>query len=318
MDYICTFLNSIHGLELNFNIDDFLFEDLNLKIKNESKIIDQFYKSPILKITGSAQYQKSIQLKSYLWSEFPAPKKDFNEKIILAHLLKLSTIFSNAAWIVKDNSVRFELGHFQYTDGKFVTIHSNIRHSLYTNCLGDKEVTNFSEPEITEAIKYFNFFFNLKSSIDDSEPEMTHAQANRIKRAYYFIDSARTSFDIGTKVSLYCSAFECLFSISNSELTHRLSETVANFLENSFTEKKDIYNKMKKIYSLRSSITHGSGIKRALLTNNSLKLKKIGRDCDNILRRCLEKIIADDTLTSMYSDNNNDIITTYLTDLNFK
>jgi hypothetical protein len=97
----------------------------------------------------------------------------------------------------------------------------------------------------------------LKS--EEKQPEITHAEANRIVRIF-FIDLARQSFEIGTKTSLLCPAFECLLSTDKAGPTHRLSETIAFFLEKDLNTKKRNLSKNKKNYSVRSCVTHGTGL----------------------------------------------------------
>lgn len=167
--------------------------------------------------------------------------------------------------MIKDNSVRFNIGHLKYTDDLTLTVHSNFVNSLFSNCIAKKNVTKFSKEEIIDALIYFDFFFNLTLNSNEDKFENTHAEVNRINRAFYFVDLARKNFDIGTKVSLYCSAFECLFSVAATELRHRLSETIANFLGKDIATKKILYEDVKSIYDLRSSLAHGSGINKKLI-----------------------------------------------------
>lgn len=316
MNYYCTLLNSIHGFEME--IEEFELGVYDLKITTKNTLITDFFDAPTLNITGYSQIQNTKKLKTFVYNQFEIPKTELNEKSLLAYLLKTCAILSNALWMVKDSSVRFETGHLKYTDNIVLTIHSNALNGLYFTSIGEKTTTSFSEQEINQAKEYFEFFFNLTLKEEANEPENSHAEVNRINRAYYFIDLARINFDIGTKVSLYCSAFECLFSVSNGELRHRLSETIANFLETEFELKKDIYNKVKAIYDLRSSVTHGSGIRKKLITNDAAKLKELGQNCDEILRRCLDKIIVDQELVNIYLENENKSIAEYFMDLNFK
>ncbi len=316
MNYICTLLNSIHGFEME--MEEFELGVYDLKVTTKKELINNFFDALTLRITGQSQFQSTRKLKTFIHNQFEIPKTKLNEKTLLAYLLKTSTIFSNALWMVKDNSVRFETGHLKFTDNNVLTIHSNALSSLYSSSIGEKTITKFSKQEINHAKEYFKFFFELTFTEEENKPKNSHAEVNRIIRAYYFMDLARINFDIGTKVSLYCSSFECLFSVSNGELRHRLSETIANFLETDFEQKKVVYNKVKAIYDLRSSVTHGSGIPKKLITNDALKLNELGRNCDEILRRCLTKIVADIELVEIYLENKNENIAEYFMDLNFR
>lgn len=315
MKYKCTFINDIHGLEIEepFNLN--LLESHNLKISNDPEFISDFYTKETKQIAGLGQYEKSAKLGMYLSSYFTTEKNGFNAKEILSYLLQISTILSNSLWLIKDSSIRFQTGHLKYHDNKIVTIDSNSSNSLYSNKIGHKNTTIFTISELNKAIEYFNFFFNLNLIDKYNEPRKTYASVNRLKRAYYFIDLARLNFDIGTKVSLFCSSLECLFSVSNSELKHRLSETIANLLGKNSHDKLQLYSEMKSIYDLRSSVTHGSGISKKLCTNEESKLREIGENCDNIVRKCILKILSDKTLKEFYDENKD--ISNYLLELNF-
>jgi hypothetical protein len=315
-NYKCIFFNNVHGLNSE-NIEMILSKRFKLIISHDEKKIEKFYSPVVLTITGRAQYDLAVSLKKFVWTEFPCPKDENFEKIH-SWFLKASTIISNAFWLVKDNSIRFNTGHLSYMDDKSITVKSNTVNSQYSNCLGKKDVITYSKDEIINALEYFDFLFGITLSKEKGGLDHTSAEANRINRAYYFIDLARKTYDIGTKVSLHCSAFECLFSVATAELKHRLSETIANFIGGNFEEKKEYYCQIKEIYDLRSSVTHGSGINKKLFKNNEESLSKIGENCDNIMRQCILKIISDESLKSLYFSNNNDKISNFFTDLIFK
>lgn len=315
-NYKCIFFNNVHGLEME-NLEVLLSKEYKMIISYDQEKIDQFYIPEVQIIAGKAQYELATNLKKFIWSEFIYPKNEDFEKL-QAWMLKASTIISNAFWLVKDNAIRFNTGHLSYTDGISITVKSNTVNSHYSNCLGNKSTINFSKDEIVEALKYFEFIFGITLNKEKGGLDHTGAEANRINRAYYFIDLARKSYDIGTKVSLHCSAFECLFSVATTELRHRLSETIANFIGANFEEKKEYYEQIKEIYDLRSSVTHGSGINKKLFKNNEESLNRIGMNCDNIMRKCYQKIITDENLKELYFENNNEKIGSFFTDLIFK
>lgn len=313
----CTFLNNVHGLSLNFSESLKIIEEYSLELSVDSKKITDFYDKTTQSIIGISQFQNTNRVKTFLYTTFEVPEEKLNEAEVTAYLLEVSTHLSTSCWLIKDSSIRFEIGHFKYTDDIKLSIHSNFTNSLFTNHLGEKTNTAFNLEELTKAIVFNKFLLDLHYS-SENDSLSTHASANRFKRAFYFVDLARRSFDIGTKVSIFCSALECLFSVAQSELKHRLSETIANFLEDDFTAKKEIYSKVKQLYDLRSSVTHGAGIKKKLINNDLEKLKNLALNCDNIVRRCLTKLILQDELKKLYLDDDNNHINEFLLDLNFK
>ncbi len=310
------YLASIHGIEIETN--DISLEVYDLKISANKKFIDDFFIPEAKRITGLSQYHNAINWKVFLFLEDSTDEKEFNGKNVLAYLLRVSKHFANALWMVKDNSARFQTGHFTKVEGFMLTVDTNFTNAFYSNCYGEKSIIKFNDEEIRLAKDFFILFFGLTKNDDENKKiESTHAEVNRIHRAYYFLDLARTHYDIGTKVSIYCSAFECLFSVATTELTHRLSETIANFIGATSVEKKDYYNKMKAIYELRSSVTHGSGIKKKLIVNDAKLLKEIGYNCDNILRKCILKICTTQNLFNLYVENKNEKFSEYFTNLIF-
>jgi len=283
--------------------------------KKEKK--NNFLKNNNVKIEGLEEKELEYKLYSYIFHELKYPKLGFNEFQLLTYFLKISSIFCHSLWMIKDNSVRINLGHLKYTDGEYLSVHSNFINSIYSNSIAERGSTKFSKEEINKALEHLITLLNVVLKEDLTAPDNTHAEANRISRAMYFIDQARSYFDIGTKVSLYCSSFECLFSVSNTELKHRLAETIANFLETELSTRRIIYDKVKKIYDLRSSVTHGSGISQKLIKNEALKLKSIGRSCDEIMRRCVNKIFENQELFELYMRNDTIELSEYLINLNF-
>lgn len=312
----CIFFNNIHGLNTESR-EMLLSKRFKLIISHDDEKINKFFIPEVLGIIGRAQYELSTTMKKFVWTKFTFPKVENYERTH-AWFLKASTIISNAFWLVKDNSIRFNTGHLSYSDGISITVKSNTVNSHYSNCLGNKDLVTYSNDEIVEALKYFDFLFSITLNKEKGSLDHTGAEANRINRAYYFIDLARKTYDIGTKVSLHCSAFECLFSVATTELRHRLSETIANFLGENFEEKKKYYEQIKEIYDLRSSVTHGSGINKKLFKNNEVSLNNIGINCDNIIRQCFRKIISDDGLKELYFENDNNKIGSFFTDLILK
>ena len=89
-------------------------------------------------------------------------------------------------------------------------------------------------------------------------------------------------------------------------------------MEKDLNTKKETYQKIKHIYSVRSSVTHGTCLEKKLMTNDSEKLKEIGKNCDEIMRRCIIKIIKNKKITDMYIKNNKTEIENFFMDLNFK
>lgn len=92
-------------------------------------------------------------------------------------------------------------------------------------------------------------------------------------------------------------ALEALFGPEDArEITYRLSQRIAFFLENDKSKAFDLFKDVKTSYSWRSKIVHG------------LKLSKLDRDesevlscsIENIVASCLRKILSDPTLVDAF------------------
>lgn len=177
MYYKCPFFNKIHGISYNA-LDITLSQDFNIIFSKSNKLLEEFYSPETLKCIGLGDYGVAIQLKTFFFNEFSILQEKFVQEDILNHLLYTCSCYCNSLWLVKDNSVRFNIGHLKYTDGKIITVHSNFINSIYTNCFSEKDITLFSKDEVELAVKYFNFprlgswhtkqtifYINLKYSI---------------------------------------------------------------------------------------------------------------------------------------------------------
>lgn len=237
---------------------------------------------------------------------------DFDDRSFLINHLVLIEIFCQALWIIKDNSVYSEMGHLIYGELKAPHIHSNNWEHSFKNCLGKNETVKFTTTEIEEAIKMFHRLFNI--SYVGEELEQTAkitATSSRMSRAIYFLESARITSDIGVKIANYCTVLESIFSVSNTELRHRLSETVSHFIGTNKVEKMEIYKILQVAYDIRSSIVHGDGISSKFTKNNFELLKSTIIKTDDILRKCFYKILNDDKLIELFTTKTKDEINEY-------
>lgn len=276
----------------------------NLYLSNNPKTIENFFTEQAIPIAGISEVKQTYELRTFITSSQTHPIKEFNEQKNLIEVLSLASTFCHALWLVKDNSIRTELGHLKYDIEGGKTLHSNYLTSMYSNSLAKKEPMEFSIVELEEAVDHFNRLYEI-SYINLSPVTNLRKDINRITRSFFFIQSARDSRDIGFKISQYCTAFECLFSTSNSELKHRLSETVALFLENQDNEPIEIYKNMQLAYDLRSAIVHGDHISAKFSKNDFKLLKETSVNCDDYLRAAYKKILYNKDLFELYTKGSN-------------
>ncbi|SHE78475.1 HEPN domain-containing protein [Chryseobacterium sp. OV279] len=278
----------------------------------------------VRKLIGLNEINFMIENKTYilLKQSLNVSLEDFNEKEVLSKILSSVQILCQCFWIIKDNAIRSELGHLIYYSGesKRTFLHTNLWSFALTNCLGNNlESIEFNLEEMVLSNSAFTVLTeNLDyNSTINKNAKLTNKQ-NRLNRAFYFLQSARQSEDIGIKIAHYCSVLESLFSVSNSELKHRLSETVSFFLGDNKDKRIEIYKKVQLAYDVRSSVVHGDGIADKFVKNNYKLLYDVSKNTDEIIRKCFDKIFRDENLTLLFTRNSKEEINTFNQDLIFE
>jgi hypothetical protein len=96
------------------------------------------------------------------------------------------------------------------------------------------------------------------------------------------------SFNTSTRFLQEAIALEALCSASSAEVTHRISTTCAILIGGDIQQRKSTYKEAQRLYSIRSSIVHGSESRVAIR-----EVKNIERFVRSILRQVLsENLLA--------------------------
>lgn len=225
--------------------------------------------------------------------------QDFNTKaevdeignMYAFYFLREAEQFLYHLWEIKDNGVYVR-------DGFLVVYESNIEEgwtykasltTIYSDASCSKKDSRFSKDEVNLAIKNFTPFSlnemkkdNFGGKYVDSDHFFKNSDYTRMDRALYFTCAARGNATLPMKIVSYCTALECLFTTSNSEVNHRIAERVAVLIGTLESEKKEVYSLIKKAYDYRSKIVHGSYIK-----GKDEDLISVSTSLDNILRKLL-------------------------------
>lgn len=124
-----------------------------------------------------------------------------------------------------------------------------------------------------------------------------HSSFNVAIRRFYILNQ---KFDQEDKLLDILIAFEALFLSETAELSYRLSLRISKFLQEEY-DSASLFDFIKRVYSIRSKIVHGSPIKSKDLKFNEdqLTLKIFNADLIEILRKALNKYIT------QYSDYTN-------------
>jgi hypothetical protein len=317
---------SIAGIlyfETEAEVDELILDFFNLKISNipdsyAGLINDENFK--LIVGLNEVHFIKSNKIVLINNFDYDGSFIEFDPYPNLEKILIISEFYCQALWLIRDNSVQLELAYLVFSDEKSKTVHSNFWNSSYSNSKGDRKHTFFSKEEIIESADILKMVIAIHL---DSEKRLKKNIIltnfiSRLSRAFVFLKSARTTSDIGTKISIYCSVFESLFSISNTELRHRLSEIVAFFLSNDFDERRSIYKTMQTSYDIRSSVVHGDGIQSRFLKNEAKLLIDTAVETDEILRRCFRKILRSKDLYELFTNKSKEELSEYFQNLIFK
>ncbi|KYG80731.1 HEPN domain-containing protein [Roseivirga echinicomitans] len=294
---------------VNLNIEG------NLYLSNNPKTIEDFFNEEAIPIAGINEVHHTYQSRTYLTDSEKHHESNFDERQNLIVALKKAVLFCQALWLLKDNSIRTELGHLIYTTQDGNILHSNYLSSLFNNALAQSATTEFKIGELEKAVHYYKLLYKI-SYIELSPITNLRKDTSRITRAYFFLQAARASNDLGTKISQYCTAFECLFSTSNSELKHRLSETVALFLGGN--NPLEQYKNMQLAYDLRSSIVHGSHVSTKYSKNNFQLLKETALNCDEYFRQSLKRILDDEAIFELFTNGKSEELNSFFLNLVFE
>lgn len=217
------------------------------------------------------------------------------------------------SWLIKDNSLVCEAAFCRVENNKRVGWSSNgLFTKVYSARGEDQGIALFEEKdlykwnELCDQVRSRFYQKNVSVLSRTSSKEYT-----RFSRFIYFISVSRRSSDPAMKISQNCSALESIFSTDVTELSHRLSERVALFLESAGYNPEELYQKMKKCYGIRSQITHGSYVKLDYKDLMALSVWML-----DVLRDIAFKLLSDEKIYETLTGSN-EMIETYFRGLLF-
>lgn len=270
--------------------------DINITTDNvfKSKLISKFAEKSI----GSIEYDFLFRAPIFYSIQALIATGD-NADDVLCNFLSHCKIILFDMWRIKDHAVDLQMGYLYYpykvqsnliiTPGSIphgTLIHSNLITTSASTCLGQKDFTRFEIDEIKSLMQYDEY--RVTESFAEREQRQTQISSSeqKIALAGIFVQQARGTNDLAIKISLYCTAFECLFTTDTKELSHKTAERAALLIGQDMEGKEDIYKKVKNIYNIRSQVLHGSAVGK----KEHNRLSEISANCDNLLRQILKKI----------------------------
>ena len=302
MNYL--FITIMHNLKTDFIMNKGKRLDKITRISNKFDNLNEAFTSKLMQYTLGSHSIDEFKgndfntVYYYKTGQFPdtITSKNIDQygTACTFYLLREAQNFSLDLWFVKDNNIYVRDG-FLVAYSKSIPDGSTFKASLtetFKKANGElNSPTIFSDLEISEAIKNFASYDLSNLSLDNlggKMPDFKHFYKNskspRMLKAHYFLLSARQNAAVPMKILFYCTALECLFNTSVSEISYQISERVALLLGESPEQRLEIFNIVKTGYRYRSSVVHGSDLK-----GDETNASKISNSLDFILRQLLNQ-----------------------------
>jgi hypothetical protein len=207
-------------------------------------------------------------------------------------------------WFVKDNSLGYPYSVVVNEDEHTAVVVMPGGH--YFNYKGEISGTDFTNKEFEQAA---NIAIKIEAILAKSDNQLKvvqigkdlisqsitevqeHNLGNRVTRAIMFLQEARQTRYLLSRMGWLINVYECLFTTETTELAHRIGEKTASYLSRDKTERAEIYKFIKKCYSIRSRFFHGQDVDKKLSTD---KLTDAIGKLENLTRCVLMKAINND------------------------
>ncbi|MGF1992985.1 hypothetical protein [Enterococcus casseliflavus] len=281
----------------------------SIKIDNETELVglsdissinkymnlvrDKYYFKQFIEDIEEKKYPYLIYKKSFFGKNI----KNTNTNGLLVSIHNLNIIILFGLWLVKDNAINMitSVGIFQDESQKMLSY--NNKDSKFSDSKGLYSKTTFSIQEFETCFKYIGMFDDefFITKINQEEYDKRHNEGyisssifnfndlDRIQKCVLFINEARKSTFIPTKIASYASGFEALISSSKEQITVNIAERISIFLSEDYEERIAIFKNVKNIYNARSYYIHGSDYGKKL----SRDLEGLSVEADSIMRRLM-------------------------------
>lgn len=185
-------------------------------------------------------------------------------------------------WITKPSLLCCRLyTHWEHTNGTWIWREINRNRGFLIHPKDVKQ--NITEEDLVKAK-------NLYSGI------IKCPRKNNLWTAIRTVFCALSSYPWSTQYLLFWIAIEALFGDS-SEITYRISQRLALFMENDKQIAYELFKKIKNSYTHRSSIAHGSSVPGKTREER----ERIGFDLQEILCKSLIMILEDQEKIRIFS-----------------
>lgn len=305
------FITILHYMALDRRYNRGIQLSPGIRITNGPEVKSEILETKLMKTTAGVHSIDEFDNKVYYYKSGDLKTIGNEEEIhqkgtmITFYFLREAQSFVRDLWGVKDNGVYIR-------DGFLIVFDKNIEDGftfkaslseVFTDSAVTRERIKFTKEEIEIAKTNFEPFSIeeiYEKDIGLKYPNFEHFykknSPERLQKAEYFTMAARGNPAIPMKIVFYCIALECLFSTSTSELSHTIGERVSFMLRTDHQERIDLFKFIKKAYSMRSQIVHGSNLK-----GNEELLADISKRLNFILKELLQH------KHEIFTKGNNDI-----------
>lgn len=282
-----TFVSLLHGIEISENLGSGEKINDRLKITNDHKKISSLFNEEHKQIIGDMETTSLLSGAPVVFAEASLTQEMTQQEFLLSCIYEVQ-LFLMTTWVIQDNSINCEISFLFSGSGKLSHASSNFVAHLYSTATGTKSITKLSREKLREMRLLHHETILTPEHPYKMPPSQLTSSHPRISRAILMINAARGTPDIAIKIAHYCTAFETLFSTSQSELAHQLSERIACYLHKGGGERLSAYKKLKLAYSLRSKVVHGATLNAEKLDNAFAAAKY----CDEAARQIFFKLLT--------------------------
>ena len=265
----------------------------DLKISNSQSVAKRLLTDFLRENIGTLEANHVLSGRPFVYALSEYPFEDTSQEkqrdVLFAHLAH-AQVFTNVLWLVKDNSINFELGFLQFPHrGPLARVSSNSLSATFSDATRSRTETTFDETELKLAIEYYREIYGWTHDefIIPELPPSALGKLDRVSRSLYFVQAARAASNLPEKVAYFCTCFESLVSTSPSELAHQVAERVASLIGETPTDAIDIYRNIKRAYDTRSKLVHGGQ-----LTGQDDRYRTDSTNCDRYARRLIQVLIS--------------------------
>jgi len=293
------FITTLRYLELKDFDSDFMELMPAVNITNRLDVKKDFLTETVQRLIGQIETHNILESNAFLFYEYEDDEKVFeglSNIQILEIVLHWIDNFLKNSWIYKDNCIICDTAYL-FDISNVSSLRLEYKH---TPSSGELIPLSLNPKEMKELIqtnhKVEEYLYKKEST---GLRFMLEKNFSRIGRSLLFIKQAREARNLAYKVSNYCAALETLFTTDNMELSHKLAERTAFFLQDHYG-RVDSFSIIKAAYGIRSKLTHGASLDQKLID----KLPEISVKTDMILRTAINKILNSSDLIELFDSDN--------------